>query len=229
MASPADRIWKVKQLSGSAAELHAVDLAWERSVVLMNVSRPALVLGSTQARDEVNLVRATTEGFDVVRRRSGGGLVVLDEHAVWIDVVISRDDPLYIDDVSHSMQWLGEAWSSALASFGVVAEMHTGAMIQREMGRHVCFAGLAPGELLVGGAKLLGISQRRGRDGARFQCVVYRQWAPQSWLTSLDEPRTGGQVVDLIGSLKVATVSASGPDLLDALAQSLAQKGFPGM
>ena len=40
----------------------------------------------------------------------------------------------------------------------------------------VCFAGLGPGEVTVAGAKALGISQRRTRAGARFQCAVPRTW-----------------------------------------------------
>ena len=37
----------------------------------------------------------------------------------------------------------------------------------------VCFAGVGPGEVLAGGRKLVGISQRRTRAGARFQCAVH--------------------------------------------------------
>ena len=44
--------------------------------------------------------------------------------------------------------------------------------------RKVCFGGLGPGEVTVDGHKLVGISQRRTRDGARFQCVVHRRWDP---------------------------------------------------
>ena len=42
----------------------------------------------------------------------------------------------------------------------------------------VCFAGLGPGEVLRDGDKLVGISQRRSRAGARFQCAVHIRWSP---------------------------------------------------
>ncbi len=46
-----------------------------------------------------------------------------------------------------------------------------------ESGR-ACFAGLGPGEVTIGGRKAVGISQRRTRAGARFQCVAYERWDP---------------------------------------------------
>jgi lipoate-protein ligase A len=43
----------------------------------------------------------------------------------------------------------------------------------------VCFAGLGPGEVSVNGRKVVGISQRRSRQGARFQCAALLEWRPQ--------------------------------------------------
>ncbi|MEC8814989.1 MAG: hypothetical protein VYA92_04220, partial [Actinomycetota bacterium] len=40
----------------------------------------------------------------------------------------------------------------------------------------VCFAGRGPGEILVDGRKVVGISQRRDRSGARFQCTALLAW-----------------------------------------------------
>lgn len=49
-------------------------------------------------------------------------------------------------------------------------------MVSSPLATVVCFAGLAPGEVTVDGAKVVGISQRRTRAGARFQCSVPRVW-----------------------------------------------------
>ncbi len=46
-------------------------------------------------------------------------------------------------------------------------------MVRTPWSSLVCFAGLGPGEVTVDGRKLVGISQRRTRAGARFQCAVY--------------------------------------------------------
>ena len=40
----------------------------------------------------------------------------------------------------------------------------------------VCFAGRAPGEVLVDNRKVLGVSQRRNRTGAWFQCAALLTW-----------------------------------------------------
>jgi hypothetical protein len=44
----------------------------------------------------------------------------------------------------------------------------------------VCFAGIGPGEVVTGDDKLVGISQRRSRAGARYQCAVHTTWSPQA-------------------------------------------------
>jgi lipoate-protein ligase A len=131
------------------------------------------VLGSTQpavAEDEV--------AIEVVRRRSGGGAVLVEPGAVvWVDVVVPRDDPLWDDDVGRAFWWLGEVWAAALRSLGAEeVEAYRGPMLPVPLARVVCFAGLGPGEVTVGGRKAVGMAQRRTRDGALFQCAVNLRW-----------------------------------------------------
>jgi hypothetical protein len=69
----------------------------------------------------------------------------------------------------------------------------------------------------VGEDKLVGISQRRNREGARFQCVLYRQWNPVIWgslIASLD-------VQEHVRSMQVATVNAPERDIADAVMSAL--------
>ena len=89
-----------------------------------------------------------------------------------------RADPTWDDDVGRSFAWLGRAWQQALADLGLEAEVHDGALVCGAFGRQVCFAAIGSGELTVGGAKAVGLSQRRTRAGARMQCTVYRRWDP---------------------------------------------------
>ena len=49
----------------------------------------------------------------------------------------------------------------------------------------VCFAGIGAGEIVVDGRKLVGISQRRTRAGARFQCAVHSRWSPEALIALL--------------------------------------------
>jgi lipoate-protein ligase A len=139
----------------------------DRGLWIFEVTQPALVLGSRQADVDV-------ADIEVARRRSGGGAVyVTPANTLWIDVVIPRGDDWWDDDVGRATHWLGRAWSAAL---GPPAITHLGPMIRSPYSDAVCFAGLGPGEVTIDGRKAVGISQRRTRDSARFQCVAYAEW-----------------------------------------------------
>jgi lipoate-protein ligase A len=186
--------WAVEHHRGTAAELHGFGVPdpASRTVRVLEVTAPALVLGSTQRPvDDV--------GIDVVRRRSGGGAVLLEpDAAVWIDVVIGRDDRLWDDDVGRAFHWLGDAWAGALAALGVGdALVHRGALVRTPLSDLVCFAGLGPGEVTVGGAKAVGLAQRRTRAGALFQCAVHLRWDGERLAALLGLDRVGAAVLAL--------------------------------
>jgi lipoate-protein ligase A len=139
-------------------------------------SAPAVVLGS---RQQPSLLRTPdgVEGFDVVRRRSGGGIVVIDPfRLVWIDLIVPHG--VAPDDVRGAMVWAGGLWRTALAAIrpdlaGRV-EVHRGGMVATDWSDLLCFAGLGPGEVLLDGRKLVGLSQRRTNRGLRIQGLLYR-------------------------------------------------------
>lgn len=146
--------------------------------VLVPTAR-AVVLGSTQDPGAVDQHAAHRLGLAVVRRRSGGGAVLVGpDDPLWVDIDLPVDDPLWSEDVGRSFLWLGEAWVEGLASVGVPAEVHDGPFAPGPWGRAVCFAGRGAGEVFVDGAKVVGLAQRRTRAGARFQCAVLRRWDP---------------------------------------------------
>lgn len=176
--------------------------------------RPALVLGSSQDASTVDVEFCRASGIDVVRRRSGGGGVyVHPTESLWVDVVIPRDDELWIDDIGRSMWWLGEAWSDSLASHGMGGlVVHNGALVANDWSRVLCFAGVGPGEVMAGSSKVVGISQRRTREMARFQCIVYRTWdaelharmlpaltADSEYVRSVAKPVAGIEQLALLG------------------------------
>lgn len=208
---------------GGAAEVHQRGLAdvVRRSITVVEVVSSALVLGSTQSEADVDHRAATRLGIEVVRRRSGGGAVLLDPGgAWWIDVEIGRDDPLWRDDVGASSTWLGRVWAEALAAVGVErAEVHDAPMRSSTLSSVVCFAGLAPGEVTVDGAKVVGVSQRRTRAGARFQCSVPRRWdlGRTGEVLRPGLERAGG--TELLASVAVHTVDDD--SLVDAFLDAL--------
>lgn len=162
---------------GSAQEFHDREFSGPLAVEIRQINSPALVLGSTQPRDLLDNDRARADGWEIARRRSGGGLVILEPGAgLWLDVFLPRSHRRLDNDVNRAFHWLGEAWASAidslLATPGGIVRVHRGPLTRGEFGRFLCFAGLGPGEVSVGAAKIVGMSQRRNRDGARFQCLA---------------------------------------------------------
>jgi lipoate---protein ligase len=213
--------WEVTHESGAASRFHERALetvGGERRLAFFAVDRPALVLGSTQRDGVVDHAAAREDGIEVVRRRSGGGAVLLvpGEH-LWVDVAIGRDDPQWTDDVSASTVWFGEAWADALAPLvGRPLLVHTGAMVRDEVSDLVCFAGLAPGEVTAAGAKVVGISQRRTRAGARWQGVVLRRWDPAAHARLLP-----GVSPAAMAAVPVRTVAAAPEAIAAAIEQRL--------
>jgi len=180
--------WSVARAHGPAGPFHARELPepLTRTAWVLSVPRPALVLGSTQPDAVVDLDAARTAGIEVVRRRSGGGAVLLQPaEALWVDLLVPRHDALWVDDVGRAAYWLGDAWAAALAGLGIEATAHRGGFVPTRWSRWICFAALGPGEVTVSGRKVVGVSQRRTRAGARLQCVVLARWEPEVLLSLL--------------------------------------------
>jgi lipoate-protein ligase A len=205
--------WAVERPAGRAGDVFGLGVPDPvvRLVRLVRVDATALVLGSTQA---VPPTSPAAGGLEVVRRRSGGGAVLLEPGAqVWADVVVPRGDRLWDDDVARAFVWLGEAWVRALASVGVPgATVHRGALCTTPWSRAVCFAGLGTGEVTLGERKVVGLSQRRTRAGALFQCAVPLVWDPAPIVAALGLPASA--VADLTDV--VAPVSGVEPGDIEA-------------
>lgn len=172
----------VEVRSRGAAELHDDVGAVERGRVTVRwcvPSRPAIVLGSRQSPDVVDGDRCRAAGVEIVRRRSGGGVVLVDPaSAIWLDVLVPLPHPSITDDLRASMVTVGRWWSAALdavltPSAGDRFVVHDGPVIADEWGDLVCFSGLGPGEITWRGSKLIGLSQRRTRSLARFQSQIH--------------------------------------------------------
>jgi lipoate-protein ligase A len=181
--------WRTERLAGTAQQLHDASAALlsgpagpGRVARALQPMERALVLGSTQPEATVDLAACLAQGVSLVRRKSGGGAVlVAPGEVVWVDVVVPAGDPLWEDDVGRAAWWLGEAWVAALERSGVYgAEVWKGPLLRPRLASAVCFAGLGPGEVtLTGGEKVVGICQRRSRAGCLFQSACLLSWRPR--------------------------------------------------
>lgn len=182
----------IERFVGSAADFHARAVPESDEVLVwwFHNDRPALVLGSGQSDETVDREECHRRGVEVVRRRSGGGAVYLAEgRTSWLDVVLPREHRHWTDDVSTAALWLGETWVRALADYGLgELTVHRGPMRRTELSDSICFDGRGPGEVFRGEAKVVGISQRRTRRSARFQCAVSLDWRPHEFVDLLGLP-----------------------------------------
>ncbi|HET6951050.1 MAG TPA: hypothetical protein VFI47_11780 [Acidimicrobiales bacterium] len=193
--------WSVRRLRAPAADLHAEPLpaAPARAAWVLEAVGPALVVGSTQGVDLVDAGAAVRRGAGVVHRHSGGGAVWVDPATTaWVDVIVPAGDPLWDDDVGRAAHWLGRTWQAALADLGVApTAVHEGALACGPLGRLVCFATVGAGEVTTpAGRKLVGISQRRTRAAARFQCAAYAAWDPDPVVDLLGLDAAGRRAVE---------------------------------
>jgi len=164
-AGPADQLVDGRSEAEPAGGDEVVALSCEPS-------GPALVLGSTQPETDADVPRCAALGVAVARRRSGGGAVYVAPGAqVWVDVFVPAHHRLFEVDVGRSFRWLGEAWAEALRRLpdppwpGEISVARPGAPLG-PLGRRLCFAAVGAGEVLWGGRKVVGLSQRRDRRGA---------------------------------------------------------------
>jgi lipoate-protein ligase A len=180
----------VTRVGGSAADFHARELPDVAAVWQFDIEQPTIVLGSRQTPDVLDVAACRRREVEIVRRRSGGGVVLLVPGATeWIDVIVPGTDPRWDDDVRRSMVRIGERWVEALRDV-VDGELtvHRGPMVRTPWSELVCFAGIAPGEVLLDGVKLVGLSQRRTRRAARFQCAVNRHFDDELLIELLAAP-----------------------------------------
>lgn len=233
--------WSVEYRRGNARELLDGPVMARATVFLLEPDRPAIVLGSRQDESIVerravdgDVASATAPGLatvDVVRRRSGGTAVFVDDSVVWVDVVVPRTHPGWDDDISKASVSLGRCWVSALRATSAATVdgdrdwmVHDGPMERRPWSELVCFGGLGPGEVHVGGRKVVGIAQRRTREWALFQCALVRRWDPSqllAYLLRVEQERAdaGAALVDAA----IGVVAPRSTDLVAALAAALPQ------
>jgi lipoate-protein ligase A len=176
-----------------------------RTAFIRRADRSTLVLGSTQDARIVDTVAMAHRRVELVRRRSGGGAVLVQpDRAVWFDTWVPRADPLWSDDVAASSAWVGRWWAESLGAPDL--DVHTGGPIRSRWSDLICFAGVAAGEVRHRGRKVVGVAQWRGREGSLCHSLAYLavDWADLTELLDLGDERA-----DAVRDLEATTVAAS--------------------
>ena len=217
---------RISKMTGSCEEFHHREFPQGRDPVvsLFTPIRDAIVLGSTQERSLLNEAACLSHDVEIVKRRSGGGLVLLSaDSTLWVDVEIPSDHSLWLNDVGSSSLWLGQVFVEVLTALGQEnLELHRGALMKSNWSSLICFAGKGPGEVFAAdGSKIVGISQRRTRDWARFQCAVSLKWRPELLRELLHEPRPSLSEISRCGSNLTLDADSTATKVLAAIQEAL--------
>ena len=195
------------------SDLHAATApgAAERTVWVADVTVPTLVLGCGPARRRggPGCLRARRRGGDPAAQRGGAVLVEPGPGAVARRPPSRRRPALGPLTSASAFLWLGEVWRDALRRAGRPGPGPRGWALQPPWSRLVCFGGLGTGEVVdEGGVKLVGLSQRRTRAGARFQCMAMAAWDPEAIVALLAlSPQDRSAAVDaLAGAARAVPV-----------------------
>ena len=210
--------WLVEEREATPFELHASWPATDqdpgvRRIAICRPTGTAVVIGSTQPTEVVDAEAARSAGIDIVRRRSGGGAVlVTPDDPVWVDIWLPTGDPRWSADVTAAFGWLGTAWAAALDRLGLdgVEVQGAGPGTCTRWSSLVCFGGVGAGEVSVRGRKVVGLAQRRNRQGAWFHTACVAHWDPTLLLELLDlSPGERAAVSDGLAGVVTGVVDES--------------------
>ena len=148
--------------------LAAIESSTEPRTVLRFYSwiRPTISYGRSQPKAKaVNIEFCRKAGIDVVRRPTGGRVVLHDDELTY--AVISNDPSYFsVDSIYETYKRISEALSQGYRSLGVETVLAADTRLtsrQKDGSSYPCFASPSRYELMVEGRKILGSAQRRLR------------------------------------------------------------------
>ncbi|MCB9112570.1 MAG: lipoate--protein ligase family protein [Anaerolineales bacterium] len=126
---------------------------------------PCLSLGHAQSFKDVDVERLHAQGWDVVRRLTGGRAILHTDELTY-SVTGSADDPVLAGGVLESYNRLAQALLFAVQELSVPVEMkeHEDSHTQQNL-NPVCFEVPSTYEITVNEKKLIGSAQARKREG----------------------------------------------------------------
>jgi lipoate-protein ligase A len=119
---------------------------------------PALSLGRFESADVVDSSKALSRGIEVVRRPTGGRVVLHLEDLTYTVVMPRRG----AESVTATYNWLSGCLVEGLRALGAKVDVSRGSA-SRLAGAKPCFLSAARHEIVSSGRKLVGSAQRLGR------------------------------------------------------------------
>lgn len=126
---------------------------------------PCLSLGYAQPSSDVDPLRLTERGWQLVRRPTGGRAILHTDELTY-SVIGPLNEPRLIGSVLESYRCLASALLHALHQLGIPAESYaTPGVHETGVKGPVCFEVPSNYEITVAGKKLIGSAQARRKEG----------------------------------------------------------------
>jgi len=182
-------------------------------------------LGYSQEINElIDEAKAKDLGWDVVKRPTGGGIVFHNEAEVTYSLVTAIDNPRLPKGLASSYKRISEAVIVGLNKIGIMAqirnpksEIRNKSEIQNTKSQ-LCFSYPTEYEIVVGGKKIVGSAQKRGRKALLQQGTIFVRQTPQEAFSVLKRPH---QKLDAVSVEEVVGREIGFEELSEALV-----KGF---
>jgi lipoate-protein ligase A len=126
---------------------------------------PCLSLGHAQSFADVDMERVKANGWEVVRRMTGGRAILHTDELTY-SVTGSTEEPVLAGGILESYNRLAQALMYAVRELGLPVEMkeHADQPATKSL-NPVCFEVPATYEITVNGKKLIGSAQARKKEG----------------------------------------------------------------
>lgn len=150
-----------------------------------------ITLGYAQKIDqEIYIEKAKELGWDVVKRPTGGGIVFHNEAEVTYSLVTALDNQILPKGMIASYKKISEAIVEALRLLGMEAEIKGESHRTQDARRraNLCFSYPAEYEVVVGGRKIVGSAQKRGKKALLQQGSIFVGETPKEVFQVLKKP-----------------------------------------
>ncbi len=127
---------------------------------LHNWKPPCLSLGRSQPYSDVDVNALKTNGWDLVRRITGGRAILHTDELTY-SIIVPKENLHVSGTLLESYQHLAQGLLTALESLDVNAKMNKKKKAQNTQNNPVCFETPSAYEITAGGKKLIGSAQAR--------------------------------------------------------------------
>ena len=150
---------------------------------LYNWSLPAFSFGYFQKiTTEIDEKKCEAHGVELVRRMTGGGIVVHGWDVTYT-IIVPHGNGMIPSDISASYCWIANRLIYGFRKINVPVKLQGSKSKTLEVGPNTCLANPAEHDLMLNGKKIAGVSQRRNRIGGVYQGYIALDMPPLDILT----------------------------------------------